>query len=91
MTDTQSYISENAIRARSYLIWKSEGCPEGSELAHWLQAKAELETEERAYPPLRKASAFVMPRLPISTPPCKRVSARLTLRRASAAANAARR
>jgi len=36
-------IDENAIRERSYFIWVEEGCPEGRDLAHWLQAKAELE------------------------------------------------
>lgn len=91
MTDTQSQITDDAIRARSYLIWKSEGCPKGCELNHWLRARAELEAELRASPPLRIASVFVMPRLPISTPPCKSVSARLKLKRASAAANAAMR
>ena len=37
--------SEEAIRQRSYLIWKREGCPEGRNLEHWQQAKAELEAE----------------------------------------------
>jgi hypothetical protein len=49
--------TEEAIRQRSYLIWKREGCPEGRNLEHWQQAKAELEAEpavvrrSRARPP----------------------------------------
>jgi len=38
---------DDAIRQRSYLIWKREGCPEGRNLEHWLQAKAELEAEPK--------------------------------------------
>ena len=39
--------TEDAIRQRSYLIWKQEGCPEGRNLEHWLKAKAELAAERK--------------------------------------------
>ena len=40
--------TDEAIRQRSYLIWKQEGCPEGRNLDHWLQAKAEVEAQPTA-------------------------------------------
>ena len=35
-------VDERAIRERSYFIWIAAGRPEGRQLAHWLQAEAEL-------------------------------------------------
>ena len=32
----------SAIANRAYFIWKSEGCPEGRSMSHWLQAEKEL-------------------------------------------------
>lgn len=49
-------IPEEAIRLRSYLIWQSEGCPDGQALEHWLRAKAELEAESR--PSLQQVHEF---------------------------------
>jgi nucleotide-binding universal stress UspA family protein len=30
------------VELRAYRIWQEAGCPEGSSLAHWLQAELEL-------------------------------------------------
>jgi hypothetical protein len=79
--DTQTAPSEEAIRLRSYFIWERDGCPVGDGADHWARAKAELEAELEAE--LRAASAagestaFVMPRLPISTPPRKGISVKI--------------
>lgn len=86
-----SDIPEEAVRLRSYLIWKREGCPHGNAVDHWLRAKAELESELQTVSPLRKPTSFVMPRVPISTPPCKSVSAKVQLERRPGAASAAKR
>ena len=77
MADRDFDLSEDIIRMRSYLIWQHEGCPHGKDLAHWLRAKAELEAElhkgeQHTGPQLRRPLAFVMPRIPISKPPCRR-------------------
>ena len=34
---------EDEIRRRAREIWEREGRPEGRDLAHWVQAKSELE------------------------------------------------
>lgn len=87
-----AYIPEDLIRQRSYLIWVREGCPHGNALNHWLRAQAEVEAEQAAEaqlgtsPPLRKPLAFVMPRVPISTPPKRSVSVRVTLERPASVA-----
>jgi hypothetical protein len=77
MSDARTSSSEEAIRLRSYLLWQSEGCPDGDALNFWLRAKVELEAEQSAGRPLRTPSAFVMPRLPISPRPSKRIATRL--------------
>jgi len=77
MADTDVVLPEDAIRLRSYLIWEQEGCPAGRALSHWLRAKAELEAELRAGSRPRAPLSFVMPRVPISVPPNKRVSAKI--------------
>jgi Protein of unknown function (DUF2934) len=51
--------TDEAIRQRSYLIWKQEGCPEGRNLDHWLRAKAEVEAEPRS--PGKKSRAAASP------------------------------
>lgn len=84
-------ISEETVRLRSYLIWKREGCPHGKALDHWLRAQAELASEQHFTPSLRKSTTYVMPRIPVSTPPCKSVSERVHLERQSIAANSAKR
>jgi hypothetical protein len=77
MADPNLAVSQEAIRLRSYQIWQEEGCPKGEELAHWLQAKAELETQWRSDPPLRRPRSFVTPRVPISMRPNHRLAAKV--------------
>jgi len=79
--DTKTTPSEEAIRLRSYYIWEREGCPIDDGADHWARAKAELEaeleTELRAASAAGESNAFVMPRLPISTPPRKSMSVKI--------------
>ena len=74
-------ISDEAIRLRSYTIWIAEGRPHGADVAHWLRAEAELVSEMRAALSATRPTAFVAPRVPISTPPCRSIAGRLYLRR----------
>lgn len=86
MPNSQGLIpSEEEIRNRSYLLWEREGCQDGKSEEYWLRAKAELEIEMKDK--VRAASmasmggestAFVLPVLPISTPPSKSVSEKLS-------------
>jgi hypothetical protein len=69
--------SEDAIRLRSYQIWEREGRPEGCAHEHWQRAKAELETEMQEASMAGMSADIVLPRLPISAPPLKSVSARI--------------
>ena len=87
--------SEDEIRMRSYLIWEREGRLEGKDREHWLQAKAELdaeyEAERRAASLEGESSSFVLPLLPISSPPSRSVSAKITAEMEPQPASAARR
>lgn len=76
--------TDDEIRTRSYMLWEREGHQHGKDKEYWLRAKAELEAEFAAK--IQEASlatmqgettAFVMPVLPISTPPSKSVSNKL--------------
>ena len=73
--------SEEEIRNRSYLIWEREGCQDGKSQEYWLRAKTELEAELEANWHAAsmegKTTAFVLPVLPISTPPSKSISLKL--------------
>ena len=69
--------SEEAIRQRSYQIWEREGRPEGCAPEHWARAKAELEAEMEEECMTGQTANIVLPRLPISTPPLKSISARI--------------
>ena len=79
--DNQSNPTEDEIRIRAYLIWEREGCPQGKGAEHWLQAKAELDAEFeadwRAASLEGEATGFVLPHLPISSPPSRSVSAKI--------------
>ncbi len=80
--ENQTNPSEEEIRVRSYLIWEREGRPEGKSEEHWLQAKAELEAEFEAdwhAASLEgETTGFVLPHLPISSPPSRSVSAKIS-------------
>jgi len=77
MSEIDVHVPEDAIRLRSYLIWQQEGCPAGKALLHWLQAKAELKAELHSGQPPRVPLTFVMPRVPISVPPKRRISVKI--------------
>jgi hypothetical protein len=77
----KSTPSEEEIRNRSYLIWEREGCQDGRSQEYWLRAKTELEGELEANWNAAsmegETTAFVLPVLPISTPPSKSISLKL--------------
>ena len=75
-------VSEYEIRTRSYLLWEAEGRPRGRDVEFWLRAEAELAAESRSNVATGLGAAgrvarFVMPRLPISSPPRRLVAARV--------------
>jgi len=76
--EQQPTPSEEEIRKRSYLIWEREGRPDGKAEEHWARAKAELEAEFeanwRAASMEGETTSFVLPVLPISTPPSRSVA-----------------
>ena len=79
--DQKPTPSEEEIRTRSYLIWEREGCQDGKSQEYWLRAKTELEAELEANWHAAsmegETTAFVLPVLPIATPPVKSVSVKL--------------
>ena len=93
--ESQTNPSDDEIRTRSYLIWEREGCPEGKAEEHWLQAKAELdaefEAEWHAASLEGESTTFVLPHLPISTPPSRSVSGKIDSEADPVPASAARR
>ena len=80
--DKQVSPSEDEIRIRSYLIWEREGCPLDKSEEHWQRAKAELEAELedelRAASLVGENTTFVMPLIPISAPPSRSVSDKIS-------------
>ena len=80
--DQQPTPSEEQIRNRAYLLWEREGCQNGKAEEYWQRAKAELEAEMEAkwHAASIEASmegettSFVLPVLPISTPPSRSVA-----------------
>jgi hypothetical protein len=85
-TESKLTPSEDEIRTRSYLLWESEGKQHGKDREYWARAKAELEAElEAAWRAASMAASmegettdFVLPVLPISTPPAKSISDKLS-------------
>jgi hypothetical protein len=77
--------SAEEIQVRSYLLWEREGCQDGKSEEYWLRAKAELEAEMEATWHAASIEAsmegenttFVLPVLPISTPPSRSVSEKI--------------
>jgi hypothetical protein len=74
--------SGEEIRTRSYLIWEREGRQDGKSEEYWLRAKTELEAELdanwQAASMEGETTTFVLPVLPISTPPSRSISSKLT-------------
>lgn len=86
MPDNQHLTpSEEEVRNRAYLLWEREGCQNGKSEEYWQRAKAELEAELEAqwHAASMEASmegestSFVLPVLPISTPPSRSVAEKL--------------
>ena len=79
--DPKPAPSEDEIRTRSYLLWEREGRQNGKSEEYWKRAKAELEAElEASWQAASmegETTAFVLPVLPISTPPAKFISDKL--------------
>lgn len=77
----EQLIPEEQIRARSYQLWEAEGRQDGRSMEYWLRAIKELETElERCWLVALEESEnthLVMPRAPISTPPCRHEADRI--------------
>ena len=42
---TPSPLDPSRISQRAWEIWQNEGCPEGRDVEHWLQAERELRAE----------------------------------------------
>jgi hypothetical protein len=40
--ETEQTLTTEIIAERAYEIWKSEGCPAGKHVEHWLRAEKEL-------------------------------------------------
>ena len=80
--DQQPTPSAEQIRDRAYLMWEREGKQDGKSEEYWLRAKTELEAEMEAkwHAASMEASmegettSFVLPVLPISTPPSRSVA-----------------
>jgi hypothetical protein len=84
--DQKPTSSDEEIRTRAYLLWEREGCQPGKDGEYWLRAKAELDAElDAAWQAASMAASmegettdFVLPVLPISTPPSKSISNKLS-------------
>ncbi|HLY06555.1 MAG TPA: DUF2934 domain-containing protein [Rhizomicrobium sp.] len=70
-------VAEHEIRVRSYLLWESEGRPEGRDMEFWFLARAQLEVESRAPSPWRRPKLFVVPSASVSSPPRKVIASRV--------------
>lgn len=76
-------VAEHEIRTRSYLLWESEGRPQGRDMEFWFLAKAQLEVESRAPSPWRRPKLFVVPSASVSSPPRKVIASRIPARTAT--------
>ena len=48
---------DEAIRQLAYRLWQEAGCPEGSEVQHWLKAEAIWLDENHAPSEVKRAKA----------------------------------
>ena len=84
-TNQRPAPSEEQIRDRAYLMWEREGKQDGKSEEYWQRAKAELEAELDAKwhaasiedSMQGETTGFVLPVLPISTPPSRSVADKL--------------
>jgi len=42
-------ISNDLIAQRAYVLWEQQGCPQGHDLANWLQAEQQLKREIHSF------------------------------------------
>ena len=70
-------VAEHDIRIRSYLLWETEGRPQGRDMEFWFLAKAQLEGESRAPSPWKRPRLFVVPCASVSSPPRKVIANRI--------------
>lgn len=77
----EQLIPEEQIRARSFALWTSAGCPDGRSEEFWFRAIAELEHElEQSWLVAleeRENLELCMPKLPISKPLHRHAAGRL--------------
>jgi hypothetical protein len=52
---------EEKIRRRAYAIWFDEGCADGRDKEHWLEAEKEIQKEEAAGEPVVPTSKAPQP------------------------------
>jgi hypothetical protein len=50
-------ITHEEIAKRAREIWQKEGCPQGRDQEHWLQAESELRQESLRHEPAKEAMA----------------------------------
>jgi Protein of unknown function (DUF2934) len=53
---------EEKIRRRAYAIWFDEGCADGRDQEHWLEAEKEIAEEETAAKPDSSSQKPAAPR-----------------------------
>ena len=79
---------QEEIRILSYLLWERDGRPEGRSKEYWRRANAELQEEIdrvcQAESLTGEIAKFVPPRLPISLPPKRYSSKRISELRTAA-------
>lgn len=80
--DYDAFVSEKLIRARSHIIWLSEGRPAGRAEEHWFCAKMELEAEFGATAE-EFACDLVVPRWSISPRPHRHEAQRIEVKHVS--------
>jgi hypothetical protein len=71
-------VAEHDIRIRSYLLWETEGRPQGRDMEFWFVAKAQLEAESRAPSPWKRPKLFAVPPASVSSPPRRVIASRVT-------------
>lgn len=77
-------VAEHEIRTRSYLLWESEGRPQGRDMEFWFLARAQLEIESRAPSPWKRPKLVVVPSASVSSPPRKVIASRVPTTRTAA-------
>jgi hypothetical protein len=57
MLNNESGTHEQNVRTRAYLLWETEGSPQGGAEHYWHKARERIEAESQlAYPPLASST-----------------------------------